>query len=146
MEIKRFYCLENNVGLFFLAHDPFNVPSNNMECAVVSDSFHIPSMICCARVIFVYYLSHTRNFYPFLLYYYCFFIIIIIVIIIKHFYWLKTVILSRQSGNQNCLVSIWNIDWLNSIGCTILFWSTFYVNTKKLISANCNVLITENTK
>ena len=48
-------------------------------------------------------------------------IIIIIVIIIKHFHQLKTVI-----------VTIRNLEWLNSIGCVILFWSVFYVSTKNI--------------
>ena len=77
------------------------MPCNNVKRAVVSDSVHIPPMLYCVRVIFMYYLSHTRNF--------CFFcciiiviiiiiiIIIIIVIIIKHFHQLKTVIVTIRN-------------------------------------------------
>ena len=110
------------------------MPCNNVKRAVVSDSVHIPSMMYCVRVIFMYYLSHTRNF----CFFYCIIIviiiiiiiIIIIVIIIKHFHQLKTVI-----------GTIRNLEWLNSIGCLILFWSILIFMLIPKISANYNVLL-----
>ena len=67
------------------------MPCNNVKRAVVSDSVHIPPMMYCVRVIFMYYLSHTRNFWVFYCIIIVIIIIIIIVIIIKHFHQLKTV-------------------------------------------------------
>ena len=98
------------------------MPCNNVKRAVVSAVF-IYRLWCIVSELFsciIYHILEISGFF------YCIIIviiiiIIIIVIIIKHFHQLKTV-----------KVTIRNLEWLNSIGCVILFWSIFYVNTKNI--------------